>query len=225
MLSEEPELGYRVVGVVGSTRGDAPWGRLPKCVDTRGPSTSGQANRGRRCHHHGWGVRRQVHSCDRGRGAGCRPPRPGLARHSWGCRARGCGSPRCQAYPSSTWNGQEHRHGRRWPSAPLDIVITIAISPLVLPVLVAAAICIKLEDGGPVLYHHTVIGRYGELDHRLEAQDHGAQRHPDAGRLGSDERANGRAALQSVQRSPGDEDRSPPASHQHRRAARSCGTF
>jgi len=33
--------------------------------------------------------------------------------------------------------------------------------PLTAPVLLAAAICIRLEDKGPVLYRHAVIGRYG----------------------------------------------------------------
>ena len=33
--------------------------------------------------------------------------------------------------------------------------------PLSAPVLLAAAIAIRLEDGGPVLYRHPVIGRYG----------------------------------------------------------------
>ena len=43
----------------------------------------------------------------------------------------------------------------------LDIIITAAILPLLAPVLIGAAICIKLEDGGPVIYRQRVIGRHG----------------------------------------------------------------
>jgi lipopolysaccharide/colanic/teichoic acid biosynthesis glycosyltransferase len=43
----------------------------------------------------------------------------------------------------------------------IDIVVTIGLSPLVAAVLLMAAIGIKLEDGGPVIYRHSVIGRYG----------------------------------------------------------------
>ena len=43
----------------------------------------------------------------------------------------------------------------------IDIVTAAILLPLSAPVLLAAAIAIRLEDGGPVLYRHPVIGRYG----------------------------------------------------------------
>lgn len=43
----------------------------------------------------------------------------------------------------------------------IDIAATSILLPLVAPVLLAAAIIIRLEDGGPVIYRHRVIGRNG----------------------------------------------------------------
>jgi lipopolysaccharide/colanic/teichoic acid biosynthesis glycosyltransferase len=43
----------------------------------------------------------------------------------------------------------------------IDIVTAAILLPLSAPVLLLAAIGIRLEDGGPVLYRHAVIGRYG----------------------------------------------------------------
>jgi lipopolysaccharide/colanic/teichoic acid biosynthesis glycosyltransferase len=43
----------------------------------------------------------------------------------------------------------------------IDIVTAVILLPLFSPVLLLVAICIRLEDGGPVLYRHVVIGRYG----------------------------------------------------------------
>lgn len=42
-----------------------------------------------------------------------------------------------------------------------DIMTAAVLLPLSAPVLLLAAICIRLEDRGPVLYRHAVIGRYG----------------------------------------------------------------
>jgi lipopolysaccharide/colanic/teichoic acid biosynthesis glycosyltransferase len=43
----------------------------------------------------------------------------------------------------------------------IDIVTAAVLLPLAAPVLLVAAIGIRLEDGGPVFYRHRVIGRYG----------------------------------------------------------------
>lgn len=43
----------------------------------------------------------------------------------------------------------------------IDIATAAVLLPLSLPVLLLAAIAIRLEDGGPVLYRHVIIGRYG----------------------------------------------------------------
>jgi exopolysaccharide biosynthesis polyprenyl glycosylphosphotransferase len=43
----------------------------------------------------------------------------------------------------------------------IDIVTAAILLPLSVPVLLVAAIAIRLEDRGPVFYRHAVIGRYG----------------------------------------------------------------
>ena len=43
----------------------------------------------------------------------------------------------------------------------IDIVAAAVLIPLSAPVLLLAAIGIRLEDRGPVIYRHAVIGRYG----------------------------------------------------------------
>jgi exopolysaccharide biosynthesis polyprenyl glycosylphosphotransferase len=48
-----------------------------------------------------------------------------------------------------------------WVKRAIDIVAAAVLLPLTAPLLLAAAICIRLEDKGPVLYRHAVIGRYG----------------------------------------------------------------
>jgi lipopolysaccharide/colanic/teichoic acid biosynthesis glycosyltransferase len=48
-----------------------------------------------------------------------------------------------------------------WVKRAIDVVAAAVLLPLTAPVLLAAAICIRLEDKGPVLYRHVVIGRYG----------------------------------------------------------------
>ena len=44
----------------------------------------------------------------------------------------------------------------------MDITLAVAVLPVALPVLFVTALLIKLEDRGPVLYHHRVVGRFGK---------------------------------------------------------------
>jgi lipopolysaccharide/colanic/teichoic acid biosynthesis glycosyltransferase len=48
-----------------------------------------------------------------------------------------------------------------WVKRGIDIVAAAVLIPLSAPVLLVAAVFIRLEDRGPVLYRHAVIGRYG----------------------------------------------------------------
>lgn len=43
----------------------------------------------------------------------------------------------------------------------IDIVVAALFIPLTAPIMLVAAMCVRIEDGGPVLYRHSVIGRYG----------------------------------------------------------------
>jgi sugar transferase (PEP-CTERM system associated) len=42
-----------------------------------------------------------------------------------------------------------------------DVAVSIAILAITLPILIATAIAIRLEDGGPILYSQERVGRYG----------------------------------------------------------------
>ena len=160
MLSDEPELGYRVGGVVGKEAQEARWqglphrsalADLPQLADEVGAEgvilvssavTSAESTVAVRdslacgLHVQFW---------------------PGLAGvlSSRIRTAPVCGLPMfyVEAHKPPAW----HHAAKR----AIDIVTAAILLPLSAPVLLAAAIAIRLEDGGPVLYRHPVIGRYG----------------------------------------------------------------
>jgi exopolysaccharide biosynthesis polyprenyl glycosylphosphotransferase len=161
MLSEEPELGYRIVGVAGPKRRDAPWGELPQCDDMIGLSSLAQSTGAD-------GVIVTAGAFDAKATASIvnRAQDAGLHVQVWP-GFMGLSSQRVRFAPvSGIPVFYVERSGapawQKMAKRAIDILVTVAISPLVVPVLLAAAICIKLEDGGPVLYHHAVIGRYGK---------------------------------------------------------------
>jgi exopolysaccharide biosynthesis polyprenyl glycosylphosphotransferase len=160
MLSDEPELGYRVGGVVGKEAQVAPWlgmprrsalADLPQLADEVGAegvilvgsalnaAESAAAVKGSLAcglHVQFW---------------------PGLAGVI-GSRIRTApvsGLPMLyvEAHRPPTW----HKAAKR----AIDIVTAAVLLPLAAPVLLLAAVGIRLEDRGPVLYRHRVIGRYG----------------------------------------------------------------
>ena len=159
-LSDEPELGYRVGGVVGKEAQVAPWLGIPRRaaladlpqladeVDAEGvilvssalnAAESAAAVKGSLA----CGLHVQLW--------------PGLAG-VLGSRIRTApvsGLPMLyvEAHRPPTWHTVAKRA--------IDIVTAAVLLPLTVPVLLAAAISIRLEDGGPVLYRHRVIGRYG----------------------------------------------------------------
>ena len=160
MLSDEPELGYRVGGVVGNQAQVAPWlgiphrsalAELPQLADevgAEGVILVSSAVTGAEC-------AAAVHGS----------LASGLHVQFWPGLA-GVLSSRIRTAPVSglpMFYVQAHRP-RAWQMAAkraIDIVTAAVMLPLTAPVLLAAAIAIRLEDGGPVLYRHRVIGRYG----------------------------------------------------------------
>jgi exopolysaccharide biosynthesis polyprenyl glycosylphosphotransferase len=160
MLAAEPELGYVIVGVVGTERRDAPWEGLPHRTHVD-----------------------EVVALARATGAvgiiivaGALPGdatavairaalAAGLHVQVWpgllGLSSRRiqfapvCGLPVFYVAPKAiaTWQLGLKRT--------MDIAISVVLLPFVAPVLIVAAICIKLEDRGPLLHHHAVIGRHG----------------------------------------------------------------
>jgi exopolysaccharide biosynthesis polyprenyl glycosylphosphotransferase len=160
MLSDEPELGYRVGGVVGKQAQVARWHGIPHRsvladlpqlaseVGAEGVILVGSAVTGTES-------AAAVHNS-----LAC-----GLHVQFWPGLA-GVRSSRIRTAPVSglpMLYVEPHRPPA-WQMVAkraIDIVTAAVLLPLSLPVLLVAAIAIRLEDRGPVLYRHAVIGRYG----------------------------------------------------------------
>ena len=160
MLSDEPELGYRVGGVVGKQVQVAPWhgiphrsalADLPQLADevgAEGVILVGSA------------VSAAESAAAVGGSLAC-----GLHVQFWPGLA-GVLSNRIRTAPVSGLPMLyiEAHTPPAWHYAvkrAIDIVTAVVLLPLSAPVLFLAAIAILLEDRGPVFYRHAVIGRYG----------------------------------------------------------------
>jgi exopolysaccharide biosynthesis polyprenyl glycosylphosphotransferase len=160
MLGDEPELGYRVGGVVGTHAEVAPWkdiphrstlADLPQLADEAGAdgviivgSAVTSAESAAALHASlAYGLHVQFW--------------PGLAGvlSSRIRTAPVSGLPMLyvEAHKPPAW----HHAAKR----AIDILTAVILLPLSAPVLLLAAIAIRLEDRGPVFYRHAVIGRYG----------------------------------------------------------------
>ena len=160
MLSDEPELGYQVGGVVGKQVQMPPWpgiphrstlADLPQLVDEVGAE--------------GVIIVGSAVSSAESAAALAVSLAGGLHVQFWPGLA-GVLSSRIRTAPVSGLPMlyiEAHRPPA-WHHAAkrvIDIVTAAVLLPLSAPVLLLAALCIRLEDGGPVLYRHAVIGRYG----------------------------------------------------------------
>ena len=160
MLCDEPELGYRVGGVVGKQVQVAPWLGLPHRSDlvdlpqlaeeigAEGVILVGSAVTGTESA----AALRCSLAC-------------GLQVQFWPGLA-GVLSTRIRTAPVSglPMLYVEAHKPPAWHYAAkraIDIVTAAILLPLSAPVMLLTAIAIRLEDGGPVLYRHAVIGRYG----------------------------------------------------------------
>jgi exopolysaccharide biosynthesis polyprenyl glycosylphosphotransferase len=160
MLSDEPELGYRVGGVIGRQAEVAPWLHIPyrsaladlpqlaSEVGAEGVILVGSAVTAAESA----GVVRDSLAC-------------GLHVQLWPGLA-GMLSSRIRTAPVSGLpmlyvETQETPAWHHTVKRAIDIVTAAVLLPLTSPVLLLAAIAIRLEDRGPVLYRHAVIGRYG----------------------------------------------------------------
>jgi len=160
MLSDEPELGYRVGGVVGKLASAAPWRGIPHRTDladlpelsdevaAEGVILVGSAVTGAES---AAAVRASL-AC--GLHVQFWPGLPGvLSSRIRTAPVSGLPMLYVEAHKPPAW----HMAAKR----AIDIVTAAIMIPLTAPVLLAAAIAIRLEDRGPVLYRHAVIGRYG----------------------------------------------------------------
>jgi len=160
MLSDEPELGYRVGGVVGKEAQVAPWlgmshrsalDDLPELAAEVGAEGVILVSSALNAAESAAAVKGSL-AC-------------GLHVQLWPGLA-GVLSNRIRTAPVSglpMLYVEAHRPPA-WHKAAkraIDIMTAAVLLPLAAPVLLAVAIAIRLEDGGPVLYRHRVIGRYG----------------------------------------------------------------
>jgi|GEM_PF-5566184 len=160
MLSDEPELGYRVGGVVGKQVQVAPWLRLPHRSDLADLPQLAEEVGAEGVILVGSAVT-ATESAVAVRGSLA----SGLHVQFWPGLA-GVLSSRIRTAPVSglPMLYVEAHQPPAWHHAvkrALDIVTAGVLLPLSAPVMLLTAIAIRLEDGGPVLYRHAVIGRYG----------------------------------------------------------------
>ncbi len=160
MLSDEPELGYRVGGVVGRQVQVAPWLGIPSRsaltdipqlaeeVGAEGVILVGSAVTAAE-------TAAAVHgSLAHGLHVQFWPGLAGmLSRRIRTAPVSGLPMLYIEAHRPPEW----HLAAKR----AIDIVTAAVLLPLASPVALLAAIAIHLEDGGPILYRHAVIGRYG----------------------------------------------------------------
>ena len=160
MLSDEPELGYRVGGVVGKQAQVAPWldiphrsalAELPQLADEVGAEGVILVSSAVNAAESATAVRASLAS--------------GLHVQFWPGLG-GLLSKRVRTTPVSglpMLYVEPHRPPawHKVAKRAIDITAAAVLLPLVAPVLLAAAIAIRLEDRGPILYRHRVIGRNG----------------------------------------------------------------
>ena len=160
MLSDEPELGYRVGAVLGKETDVDPWLGLPRRSDLADlADLAVEADADSVILVGSALTASESASVVRNSLAG------GLHVQLWPGLA-GVLSSRIRTAPVSglPMLYVETQTVPAWHHAvkrAIDIVTAAALLPLALPVLLAAAIAIRLEDRGPVLYRHAVIGRFG----------------------------------------------------------------
>jgi len=159
MLADEPELGYRVGGVAGKPSQLALWqdmphaplAELPQLADEVGAEGVILVGSAMTSAESGAAVRDSL-AC-------------GLHVQFWPGLAEVLSS-RIRTAPVSglPMLYVEAHKPPKWHMAAkraIDIAAAAFLLPLVAPVLLTAAIIIKLEDRGPVIYRHRVIGRNG----------------------------------------------------------------
>ena len=160
MFSDEPELGYRVGGVVGKQADAAPWRDFPhrSALDDL-PKLSAEV-----------GAEGVILI-----GSAVTAAESAIAvRTSLGCGLQvqfwpGLGGVLSSRIRSAPVSGLPmlYVEAQRTPiwhvsvKRAIDIAAAAVLIPVSAPLLLLAAICIRLEDRGPVIYRHAVIGRYG----------------------------------------------------------------
>jgi exopolysaccharide biosynthesis polyprenyl glycosylphosphotransferase len=161
LLSEEPELGYRIGGVAGDYRSDAPWHGLPRCpeVEQLGDLAARADANGVIVVASALGPSDRKKAVDLALAAG-------LHVQVW-TGSYGRSSRRTRMVPVSgvPLLYVEPREVTAWQYAvkrAMDLTLGAFLCVANAPVIAAAALAIKLTDGGPVIYRSQRVGRNGE---------------------------------------------------------------
>lgn len=160
MLNDEPELGYRIVAVAGPPRRDAPWAGLP--------TSSLMRDLGALAARVGaTGVIMVLSSLDAN-------ARSEALQQALTCQLHvqlwtgisEVSDTRVRILPVSRipFLYVEPHRAPQWKfvvKRAMDLLIATVAGLVTLPLILGAALLIKLEDGGPAIYRHRVVGRLG----------------------------------------------------------------
>ena len=162
ILSEEPGLGYRISGVVGQARHDAPWAALPQVssADLIPELARATGAIGVIVVASALGPRERTHAVNTSLAAGLHVQVwPG----SYGTSAR-----RTRLVPASgvAFLYVEPRHVAPWQLAikrAMDLCLAAFIAVMTSPLMAAAALAVRLGGDGPIIYRSERVGRGGKL--------------------------------------------------------------
>lgn len=160
ILTDEPELGYRVAAVVGPEASGDLWRGVESCTDITGLERMAE-----RVGASGVILVASAVGSTVGHQAVGEALRAGLHVQVWPGFS-GVSYRRIRLTPVSRLPMLyvEPKSVARWQLATkrmIDVIASAVLLPVVAPVLLASALWIKLEDGGPILHRHRVIGRSG----------------------------------------------------------------
>ena len=161
LLSEEPELGYRVGGVAGAPREGTPWAGLPGCAQIEG-----LGELARRIGASGVIVVASALVASERKNAVDRALSAGLHVQVWP-GLDGLSGRRTRLAPVSgvPLLYVEPKKIAKWQlviKRLLDLALSALLLVLTAPFLAAAAVAIKLTDHGPVIYRSKRVGRSGQ---------------------------------------------------------------
>ena len=160
LLSEEPELGYRIGGIAGELPKGSQWDELPNCT-----SIDGLGELAERAGANGVIVVASALDATDRRRAVDQALAAGLHVQVWP-GLDGLSSKRTRMAPVSgvTLLYIEPKETASWQLAikrGMDVVLAALLILLTAPLMIAAAIAIKLTDEGPILYRSDRVGRCG----------------------------------------------------------------
>ncbi len=157
MLHAEPELGYRVTGVIGEGSDDSTWEDIPSS-----PSLEDIPKLAASTGASGILIVPYAHSSDTTHRAISIATRSNLHVQIWP-GIRGVGSRRLRSGPISGESffyvePQLYRHWHLAAKRAFDVIVTIVLLPFAAVLVAVSALLIKLEDGGPVFFRDERIG-------------------------------------------------------------------